>query len=183
MAREATELLLAWSQGDKAAGEEFFPVVYVELRRLARSRLRRERPDHTLQPTALVHEAYLRLAAQRTLGCDRSQFFAIAACMMRRILINHARDRAAAKRGGGTLGIPLDEALEFAESKHIDLLQLDEALLELEKLAPRQSQIVELRFFGGLSLEETARALRISTATVERQWRTARAWLHSHLRP
>jgi RNA polymerase sigma factor (TIGR02999 family) len=183
MAREATELLLAWSQGDKTAGEELFPVVYVELRRLARARLRRERPDHTLQPTALVHEAYLRLVEQHTLGCEnRSQFFAIAACMMRRILINHARDRRAAKRGGAALRVPLDEALELAESKHIELLQLDDALLELERLAPRQSQIVELRFFGGLSLEETAQALNISTATVERQWRTARAWLHSRLR-
>lgn len=183
MPREATELLVAWSQGDEAAGDELFPVLYVELRRLARSLLRRERPDHTLQPTALVHEAYLRLARQHSLRWEnRAQFFAIAAQMMRRILINHARDRRAAKRGGGTLNVPLDEALDLAESTHVDVLQLDEALAELEGLAPRQSQIVELRFFGGLSLEETAHVLSISTATVERQWRIARAWLHHRIR-
>jgi RNA polymerase sigma-70 factor (ECF subfamily) len=183
MPRQTTELLLAWSQGDESAGEELFPVVYVELRRLARARLRRERPDHTLQPTALVHEAYLRLAQQHSLRCEnRAQFFAIAAQMMRRILINHARDRRAAKRGGGIVNVSLDEVLELAEATHVDVLQLDEALIELEALAPRQSQIVELRFFGGLNLEETAHVMSISTATVERQWRTARAWLHHRIR-
>jgi len=177
-----TQLLLAWNQGDQAALDQLLPVVYDELRRLARSYLRRERPDHTLQATALVHEAYLRLIDQHSVTWqNRAHFFGIAAQMMRRILINHAESRHAAKRGGTADKLSLDEAISFGGEREVDLIALDDALKGLEKLDPQKSRLVELRFFGGLTIEETAEILGVSRATVERDWRTAKAWLRHEM--
>src|SRR5437867_361736 len=154
------------------------PVVYGELRRLAQHYLRRERPDHTLQATALVHEAYLRLIDQHSVTWqNRAHFFGIAAQMMRRILVNHAVAKRSEKRGGLETKLSLDEAVSFADQREVDLVALDDALKELEALDPQQSRVVELRFFGGLSIEETAEALGISPATVKRDWSTAKIWL------
>jgi RNA polymerase sigma factor (TIGR02999 family) len=176
-AKSMTASLRAWSEGDREALEELMPMVYDELRRLARSYLRRERPDHTLEPTALVHEVYLRLIDQeQTRWQSRAHFFGIAARLMRQILVEHARSRRAAKRGGG-LRLTLSKALLRIEERSIDLLALDDALSELESIDPEKSRIVELRFFGGMSIEETAEDMGISTATIIRQWRVARAWL------
>ena len=173
-----TQLLVEWRRGNQAALDELFPIVYDELRRLARSYLRQERPGHTLQPTALVHEAYLRLVGQRSVSWEnRAQFFGLAAQMMRRILVNHALGRHAAKRGGDVRRIPLDDALEALESRHVDVIALDSALTALHVLDPRQSQIVELRFFGGLTVDETAEVVGISPATVKREWTAAKLWL------
>ena len=178
--RDITALLKDWSGGDRAALEKLMPVVYEELRRLAAAHLRSERSDHTLQPTALVHEAYLRLADQRSVEwANRAHFFSIAARIMRRILVDHARRRRALKRDGGGLRLTLAEA--STEDRGPELLALDTALTSLEALDPRQARIVELRFFGGLSVEETAEAAGISTATVKREWRTARAWLRREI--
>jgi RNA polymerase sigma factor (TIGR02999 family) len=155
------------------------PVVYAELRRLAASYLRRERPGHTLQPTALVHEAYVRLLDQRQVDWgNRAQFLGLAAVMMRRILVNHARDRVAEKRGGGAEHLPLTLAGEGIGAAEVDLLDLHDALNRLSESDPRKGRIVELKFFGGLTTEEIADALSISTATVERDWKFARAWLY-----
>lgn len=177
-----TAVLQAWSQGDAAARDRLIPLVYDDLRRLAARQLRRERPSHTLQPTALVHEAYLRLLGQKDVVWEnRAQFFGIASQMMRRILVDHARGRQAAKREGARLRVTLDEAAAVAGERDVDLVLLDQALDELSALDPRQGRIVELRFFGGLSIEETAEALGISPATVKREWPVAKAWLHRRM--
>lgn len=177
-----TQRLADWHSENQAALDDLLPLVYDELRRLAETYLRRERPDHTLQPTALVHEAYLRLADQRNVDWqNRAQFFGVAATMMRRILINHARDRHVSKRGGFSCKLSLDEAVGFYERQDVELVVLDEALIGLSEIDPKQSQIVELRFFGGLTVEETAQVLGTSPATVKREWRTAKAWLHKAL--
>jgi len=172
-----TELLVASHRGDPEALNKLLPLVYDELRRVAERYLRRERPDHTLQATALVHEAYLRLIDQDVPWQNRAHFFGIAAEMMRRILIDHARGMQAAKRGGGGIKLPLDEVISLSDERAADLIVLDEALNELAKIDPQKSRIVELRFFGGLSIEETAEVMGIGTATVVRQWKLAKAWL------
>ena len=177
-----TQLLERWSRGDESALEELMPLVYDELHRLAGSYLRRERSGHTLQPTALVNEAYLRLTDQRKAHWrNRAQFFGVAAQLMRRILIDHARARHAAKRGGPQLSLPSSHADRFGEQPDVDLLALHDALNRLAELDVQQSQIVELRFFGGLTIEETAEVMHSSHATVEREWKVARAWLRREL--
>ena len=177
-----TALLRAWSEGDESARDQLLPVVYADLRRRAAAYLRRERRDHTLQPTALVHEAYIRLAGQRNAAWqNRSQFFAVASQMMRRILVDHARSRKAAKRPGSALRVELEEDVAAIAPLDVDLLLLDQALDELTSLDARQGRMVELRFFGGLSHEETAEALGVSLATVNRDWRLAKAWLHQRV--
>lgn len=159
--------------------DRLLPIVYAELRRLAASYLRRERPGHTLQPTALVHEAYVRLIDQRQIDwSNRAQFMGLAAVMMRRILVNHARDRVADKRGGGAEHVPLTLAGEGIGTFEVNLLDLHDALNDLGESDPRKAQIVELKFFGGLTTEEIAQALGVSVATVERDWKFARAWLY-----
>jgi RNA polymerase sigma factor (TIGR02999 family) len=174
-----TQLLVNWSNGDKAALDEMVPLVYQELRRLAVNRLRQERPNHTLQPTALVNEAYLRLIDQKNVSWqNRAQFFGLAAEMMRRILVNHALHRQAAKRGGGALRVSLEVAVNSFEQKDVNLVALDDALKSLAIIDPRKSQIVELKFFGGLTVEEIAEVLHVSSDTIEREWKMARAWLH-----
>lgn len=158
------------------------PEVYDELRELAANYLRRERSDHTLQPTALVHESYLRLLNQRTVDwSNRLEFLSIAARMMRRILADHATARAAEKRGGGAPKVQLDAALEFYDRKSLSIAAVDEALRGLEAMDPRQAQVVELRFFGGLTIEETAEVMNLSLATVKRDWMTARRWLQREI--
>ena len=176
-----TELLVAWSKGDERALDALTPLVYGELRRLARSYMRQERSGHTLQSTALVHEAFLRLIDQRVQWNSRAHFFGIAAQMMRRILVDHAKAQSTAKRGAGALRIELDEGLATAPHRDVDLLALDEALERLTKVDPQRSRIVELRFFGGLSNEESAEVLGVSPATIQRQWAGARAWLFHEL--
>jgi len=177
-----TTLLQAWSQGDVRARDELFPLVYEELRRRASAHMRRERRDHTLRPTALVNEAYLRLVGQRSAEWqNRSQFFGVASQMMRRILVDHGRAAAAAKRPRPGLRVTLDNALAAVVPRELDLVLLDQALDELAALDERQSRVVELRFFGGLSLEEIAELLGVSLATVNRDWRLAKAWLHQRL--
>jgi RNA polymerase sigma factor (TIGR02999 family) len=173
-----TQLLIDWNKGDKGALDQLMPLVYAELHRLAVSYLSRERSDHTLQPTALVNEAYLRLINQNSVAWEnRAQFFGIAAQMMRRVLVNHARDRHADKRGGHALRVSLDDAISFFEERDVNLVALDDALNGLAELDPQQSRIVELRFFGGLTIEEIAGQLNISPATVKRDWSTAKLWL------
>jgi len=179
---EVTELLLAWSNGEKAALESLAPLVYKELHRLAHHYMSRERPDHTLQTSALVNEAYLRLVDQKRVQCqNRAHFFAISAQLMRQILINHAQSRRCLKRGRGARKVSLDRAIIVSEERSEDLLALDDALNELAKADPRKSKVVELRFFGGLSVEETAEALDVSPVTVMREWRLAKAWLYREL--
>lgn len=179
---EVTRLLAAWKDGDPEALAQLLPLVYSELRRLAEARMRRERPDHTLQATELVHEAWLRLmGGQLPDWRDRTHFFAVAARAMRRLLVDHARSRGYAKRGGGARRISLDAVAELSAEGSQDLIDLDEALDRLAALDSRQHQVVELRFFGGLSVEETAAALGVSEMTVKRDWRTARAWLYAEL--
>ena len=176
-----TELLIAWGSGDSAALEELMPVVYAQLRRLANRELVRDRGG-SLQPTALVHEAYLRLVDQHSVTWhNRAHFFAIAARMMRRVLVDHARRRLAEKRGGEALHVALDEAEDVPVVRSGELLALDEALEQLAKLDVRKVQVVEMRYFGGMSVEETAEALGVSPVTVMRDWSTARAWLHRTL--
>jgi RNA polymerase sigma factor (TIGR02999 family) len=176
-----TQLLVAWGRGDRSALEELVPVVYDELKRIARRHVARER-GQTLQATALVHEAYMRLVDQRSVSWqNRAHFFAIAARLMRRILMNHARARHAAKRGGAAADLCVDEVEIGSAERPLDLIALDAALTRLEIVDPRQERIVELRFFGGLSIEETAEALEISPATVKREWRTAKAWLYKEI--
>lgn len=177
-----TDLLVAWSNGDEAARDKLMPLVYDELRRLAGRYLRSERSDHTLQTTALVHEAYLRLVDQRDVQWqNRAHFFAISAQLMRRILVDHARSHHAHKRGGDSRPLPIDEAANLFHVRDAELLALDEALIGLEAIAPRQSRIVELRFFGGLTEKETAHVLGISGITVKRDLRIAKAWLRREI--
>jgi RNA polymerase sigma-70 factor, ECF subfamily len=179
---DVTKLLKAWSGGDQQALNDLLPAVYQEVRKLARSYLRRERADHTLQATALVNEAYLRLVDQREVEWNnRAHFFGIAAQVMRRVLVDHARMRKADKRGSGEQPVLLDEALVAAPDAHLDLVAVDDALAALAALDPRQAKIVELRFFGGLSIEETAEVANVSPATVKREWAAARAWLRREL--
>jgi len=179
---EVTALLKDWSGGDREALERLMPLVYGELRRVAASYLRSERPDHTLQPTALVHEAYFRLVDQKeVVWQNRAHFFGIAAQIMRRILVDHARKRQAAKRDAAGLKVVAEADAASAPNDAPDLLALDSALDALERLDPRQARIVELRFFGGLTVEETAEVASISPATVKREWRTARAWLRREI--
>jgi RNA polymerase sigma factor (TIGR02999 family) len=173
-----TELLVASHKGDPEALNKLLPLVYDELRRVAERYLRRERPDHTLQATALVHEAYIRLIDQDVPWQNRAHFFGIAAEMMRRILIDHARGLQAAKRGSGGIKLPLDDVLNLSDERAADLIVLDEALKALAEIDPQKSRIVELRFFGGLSIEETAEVLGLGTATIIRQWKLAKAWLY-----
>jgi len=171
-------LLRAWQQGDLAARDELMARLYRELRRLAAVYLRRERINHTLQPTALVNEAYMRLALQdRLTWTNRAQFFGLASQMMRRILIDHARARRAAKRPGAAEHVVLDESLAVVHPRHCDLLELDEALSELNAMDARLARIVELRYFGGLSEDEVAAVLCVSRSTITREWQTAKAWL------
>lgn len=180
--QEVTRLLVDWSNGDTRALEELTPLVYAELRRLAARFLRRERSDHTLQSTALVHEAFLRLIDQRSVQWqNRAHFFGVAAQLIRRILVDYARSRQTAKRGSDAVKLSLDDALGVAEKRDLDLVALDDALNRLAELDPQQSRIVELRFFTGLSIEETAEVLGISPATVKREWVTAKALLYRYL--
>jgi RNA polymerase sigma factor (TIGR02999 family) len=177
-----TQLLEAHRRGDPDALERLMPLLYGELRRLAAYYLRAERPDHTLQPTALVHEAYLRLADRRELHWrDRAHFFALAAQVMRHILVDHARARRTGKRGKAQTAVPLDEAADAALRLDPDLVALDDALRTLEQKDSQQSRIVEMRYFGGLTIEETAEVLGISPATVKRDWTMAKAWLRREL--
>jgi RNA polymerase sigma factor (TIGR02999 family) len=180
---DVTALLHAWAAGDLDARERAFGLVYAELRRHAAAQLRRERPGHTLQPTALVHEAYMRLVDQRRADWqNRVQFLAVASQMMRRILVDRARARHAGKRGGHAARVSLDDAANVpAPDAGVDVLDLDAALDRLASVDPRKSRIAELRFFGGLSLEETGHVLNVSAKTVERDWQTARAWLYRAL--
>lgn len=178
-----TQLLIDWEKGDQAALERLMPLVYSELRRLATNYLRRERAEHTLQPTALVNEAYLKLIDQRNARWqNRAHFFGIAAQLMRRILVDHARQHRAAKRGGlDQQRISITSAERVMKQPEVDLLALNEALEELAQMDPQQGRIVELKFFGGLSIDEIAEVLSIGHATVERDWKLARAWLRRQL--
>ena len=176
---EVTELLIEWSNGDKAALDKLMPLIHEELRRLAHYYMSHERPGHTLQTTALVNEAYLRLVNREGVHWqNRAHFFAIAAQVMRTILVDHARSHAYAKRGGGAHKIELDEAMIVSRERAAEVVALDDALKELANLDPQQSRIVELRFFGGLTIEETAEVLDLSPATIKREWSTAKAWLY-----
>ena len=180
---EVSQLLKAWGGGDIEAAERFMPLIYDELRRQAHRFLNRERANHTLQTTALVHEAYLRLADQRNVNWqNRAHFFGLAAQMMRRILVNYAIKRKREKRGGANENIELDETIVIAaEKSDVDLMALDEALTRLEEMDARQARVVELRYFSGLNIEETAEVLNISPATVKREWSMAKAWLKAEL--
>jgi len=179
---EMTQLLAAWSDGDREALDRLLPLVEDELHRLAHRCMNRERAGHTLQTTALVNEAYLRLVDQREVRWqNRAHFFAIAAQMMRRILIDHARKQAYAKRGGGAHKVSLTEVAVLADERAEELVALDEALNDLAKVDERKARVVELRYFGGLTVEEIAEVLKVSTDTVTREWRRARAWLHREI--
>ena len=179
---EVTQLLVAWGNGDKAALDRLMPLVHTELRRLARHYMSRERSGHTLQTSALVNEAYLRLVDQEGMRWEnRAHFFGIAARLMRQILVEHARGRQAAKRGGGQYRLSLSKVDRIASAPDVNLLALDEALGRLETLDPQKSRVVELRYFGGLGIEETAEVIGISPATVKRDWGMARAWLRREL--
>ncbi len=180
---EITPLLMNWRQGDEQALGELLPIVYQELRKIADSYLRRERSDHTLQPTALINEAYLRLVDQSLPQWqNRAHFYGVAAQLMRQILVEHARAQLAQKRGGGAEQIELEDALNYAPEKAAELVALDDALTELSSFDERKSRLIELRYFGGLSVEETAHVMNISTATVTREQRLAQAWLRQSLR-
>lgn len=181
-AEGVTDLLQAWNLGSDVALEKLIPVVHLELRRLARRQMRREREGHTLQTTALVNEVYMRLVGMgRIRWQDRTHFFALSSRLMRRILVDHARSRRYQKRGGGAVRVTLTSALAIAETRGTDLIALDDALTALAGFDERKSRVVELRFFGGLSVAETATALGISPETVHRDWRMAKAWLHKEL--
>ncbi len=184
MSVRVTQLLKNLQTGDKSVLDELFPLVYRELKQLAAAQLRNEREDHTLQPTALVHEAYLRLIEQHSVDWqNRAHFFSIASEMMRRILVNHAINHQAKKRGNGETKIALDEAVSFASDRDINLIDLDTALSKLAELDERQARIVEMKFFGGLSTEEVAAVLEISDRTVKREWRSAKIWLYEEIKP
>lgn len=179
---EVTKLLQAWSDGNRAALDKLMPLVERELHRLARHYMRRENPGHTLQTTALVNEAYLRLVEQKHVHWkNRAHFFALSAELMRRILVDHARKRKYAKRGGGAWKVSLDDAMAVSAERGADLIAVDEALHRLAAIDPRKAKIVELRFFGGLSVAETAEALHVSAPTVMREWSMAKAWLYNSL--
>lgn len=180
---EITELLNSTKPGAGAAPNRLLELVYDDLRRLAANYMRNERAGHTLQATALVHEAFVRLVDWRNVTWEnRAQFFAVAAQVMRRVLVDHARSKGADKRGGGSQKIALDEAVSFSHNTDLSLLALEEALMNLEGLDPRQAKIVELRFFGGLSIEETAHVLNVSETTVKREWTFAKAWFQRELK-
>jgi RNA polymerase sigma factor (TIGR02999 family) len=182
--KDITELLHAWGAGDAGALEELLPLVYADLRRRAAAYMRRERRNHTLEPTALVHEAYIKLVDQRRAAWqNRGQFFGVASQMMRRILVDRARARRMAKRSGRWARVTLDDGARAASPVSVDVLDLDAALTRLAAFDARKCQLAELRFFGGLSIDETADALGISVATAERDWHAARAWLLKELRP
>jgi RNA polymerase sigma factor (TIGR02999 family) len=177
-----TQMLLDWSRGDHDALDKLIPIVYDELRLRAARYLRRERSGHTLQTTALIHEAYLRLVEQKQVQWqNRAHFFAIAAQLMRRILVDHARGRGAAKRGGADIRLTLDDAMAAVAGMDVNLMALDEALNRLAEIDPRQSRVVELRYFSGLSIEETAEVLGVSPATVKLDWSMAKAWLRREM--
>jgi RNA polymerase sigma factor (TIGR02999 family) len=181
--KQITQLLVRWSNGDAEILDDLLPLVYLELRRQAAGYLRRERSDHTLQPTALINEAYLRLIDQREVKWqNRAHFFAIAAQAMRRILVDYARERKREKRGGTAEDLPLDEALTIVSpERSVDLVALDEALNKLTTFDERQARVVELRYFSGLSIDETAEVLNVSNVTVRRDWNLAKAWLHQEI--
>jgi len=181
-ANEVTALLVDWSNGDKAAYDKLVPLVHDELHRLAHRYMSRERPGHTLQTTALVDEAYLRLVDKKVQWQNRTHFFAIAARVMRRILVDHARAHAYQKRGGGAQKLELNEAMVMARERSSELVALDEALKRLAAFDERKSRVVELRFFGGLTIDETAQVLSVSSNTVDRDWSTARAWLYKEVK-
>lgn len=181
-AHDVTRMLRDWRDGDQGALDKLIPVVYDELRRQAARYLRRERPGHTLQTTALIHEAYLRLVdQQRVEWQNRAHFYAIAARLMRQILVDHARKRQALKREAGDIKVPLEEAMLTSPDRSLDLVTLDEALTRLAVLDPQQSRVVELRYFSGLSVEETAEVLGVSSRTVKRDWNVAKAWLRQQV--
>ncbi len=181
--QSVTQLLVKWSEGDKAALDELMPLVYETLRKLAGSYLRRERGNHSLQPTALVHEAYVRLVGQHTTGWqNRAQFFGMAAKLMRNVLVDYARERLAAKRGGEQFRLSLSKADQFNNKTDVGLMALNDALNELAAVKPQHARVIELRFFGGLTIEETAAVMSISHATVERDWAFARAWLRREMK-
>jgi RNA polymerase sigma factor (TIGR02999 family) len=180
--QDITTLLKKWGKGDKGVLKELVPAVYDDLYRMAARRLRHERPDHTLQPTALINEAYLRFADQTAIQWqNRAHFFAIAANVIRRILVDHARGRLAAKRGGSGIQVPLDQDLPETAKQQTDVVALDEALTRLADMDAEQSRVVELRYFAGLTIEETAEVMGISPATVKRSWTLSRAWLRREL--
>ena len=179
---DVTQLLLKWSQGEQGAIDELLPLVYRELHKIAHRYLNKERGEHTLQTTALVHEAYIKLIDQnRVQWQNRAHFYGIAAQMMRRILVDYARSRNYAKRGGGTIEIPLDEALTVSNTRNAELIALDEALDQLSEFDKRKAQIVELRCFGGLTVEEAAEVLDVSPGTIVRDWTLAKAWLRREI--
>ncbi len=179
---EVTELLVRWRSGDREALDSLLPLVYDELRRIARHYLQNERPDHTLQSTALVNEAYMRMVAQDLPEWqNRAHFFAVAAQLLRQILVDYARNRCAAKRGGNVCKVSLDDTEGQALAPDVDIVALDDALKELSAMDPQQSRVVELKFFAGLSNEDTAAVLKVSPSTVKRDWVTARAWLYREL--
>jgi RNA polymerase sigma factor (TIGR02999 family) len=183
LTKGVTELLVDWRNGDQEALDKLIPLVYDELHRLASRQLRRERSDHTLQTTALVHEAYLRLVGQRNANWqNRAQFFGVSAQLMRRILVDYARTHKASKRGGSYRRISLSEGAILTGEKDTDLTELDELLERLATIDPQQSRVVELRIFGGLTVEETAEVIGISSRTVKREWSMARAWLHQQIK-
>lgn len=180
---EVTQLLVEWGQGDQQALNQLMPLVYNELHRIAARYLRRERAGHTLQSTALINEAYLRIVNINEITWqNRAHFFGVAAQIMRRLLVDHARSKLYAKRGGGAARVTLDEAIVGAAEREVDLLALDSALQLLAEIDPQQNRIIELRFFGGLTIEETAEVLGISTATVKRDWKMAKAWLFGKIK-
>ena len=179
---EVTQLLIDWSNGDKAALDRLMPLIYEELRRLAHRYISRERPGHTLQTTALVNEAYLRLIKRKSVHwANRAHFFAIAAQLMRGILVDHARAHAYQKRGGGARKVALDEVMVVSQERAAEVVALDDALKGLAEIDPQLGRIVELKFFGGLTVEEIAEVLGLSAATVKREWSTAKAWLYREL--
>ena len=181
--QQITERLIAWNSGDPAALDDVIRAVYQELRRMADRYLRLERPGHTLQPTALVHEAYLRLIDQTQVNWqNRAHFFGVAAQMMRRILVDHARTKQRDKRGGPAIKLSLDEVANLSKGRPVDLVALDEALKSLTEIDQRKSRVVEMRYFGGLSVDETAEALEVSPQTVMRDWKLAKAWLYQEIR-
>jgi RNA polymerase sigma-70 factor, ECF subfamily len=183
VSENVTQLLIAWGRGDEGARDELIPLVYDTLRRIARHHLRGERAGHTLETTALINEAYLKLVEQTVSWQSRAHFFGIAARLMRQLLVDYARARHRLKRGGDLQQVSLTAAAQIAQEQAVDLLSLDEALETLAEVDPQSSRIVELRFFGGLTIEETAQVMGISTPTVERGWRAARAWLQTELSP
>ena len=182
--RDITRLLAAWSNGDEEALSQLMPIVYAELRRIARRHLGRQAPQHTLESAALVNDAYLKLVRGRGIHCDnRLQFFGLCAQIIRRILVDHARNGRYAKRGGDAVRIPLDEEVVGASERGIELLELDDALASLAKMDPRKGRLIELRYFGGLTVEESAEVLGIARETAKRDWKIAKAWLFAELRP